>query len=124
MDRHSEDELTNQYSVNESGWENPANWWGSLYHSREDDRLWVPKPVWLARLHDQCWTTVGPHWGRRYSGADHCGHHQSRAPILKSRSDNVCFQNVIANCELAPRSIAVTSAARYVVASTIRRPGG
>ena len=43
MDRHSEDAPTNQYSVNESEWENPANWWGNLlYHSREDDRLWVP----------------------------------------------------------------------------------
>jgi uncharacterized membrane protein len=43
MDRHRKDEPTDQYSVNESEWENPANWWGNLlYHSREDDRLLVP----------------------------------------------------------------------------------
>jgi len=49
MDRHRKDEPTNQYSVNESEWENPANWWGGLlYHSKEDDRLWVPKRFgWL-----------------------------------------------------------------------------
>ena len=36
MDRHSEDDPTNQYSVNESEWENPENWWGGLlYHSKE-----------------------------------------------------------------------------------------
>lgn len=34
----------NQESVNESEWNNPANWWGGfLYHSRLDDRIWVPK---------------------------------------------------------------------------------
>jgi uncharacterized membrane protein len=44
MDRHRKDEPTNQYSVNESEWDNPANWWGGfLYHSKRDDRLWVPK---------------------------------------------------------------------------------
>jgi uncharacterized membrane protein len=43
MDRHSKAEPTNQYSVNESEWENPVNWWGGLlYHSKRDDRLWVP----------------------------------------------------------------------------------
>jgi uncharacterized membrane protein len=43
MDRHSNDEPTDQYSVNESEWENLANWWGNLlYHSKRDDRLLVP----------------------------------------------------------------------------------
>ncbi len=38
------DEPTNLYTSNESEWENPANWWGGLlYHSKLDDRLWVPK---------------------------------------------------------------------------------
>jgi uncharacterized membrane protein len=44
MDRRNTDEPTNQDSVNESEWENPANWWGGIiYHSRRDDRLWVPR---------------------------------------------------------------------------------
>lgn len=35
MDRHSKDDPTNQYSVNESEWEEPANWCGNLlYHSK------------------------------------------------------------------------------------------
>jgi uncharacterized membrane protein len=42
MGRHSKDEPTNQYIVNESEWENLANWWGDLYHSKRDDRLLVP----------------------------------------------------------------------------------
>jgi uncharacterized membrane protein len=43
MDRHSKDDPTNQYSVNESEWENLANWWGNLlYHSKRDDRFLIP----------------------------------------------------------------------------------
>ena len=35
-----------QDGVNESEWEDPANWWGGLlYHSPRDDRVFVPKPV-------------------------------------------------------------------------------
>jgi uncharacterized membrane protein len=37
---------TQQEAVNESEWEDPANWWGSLlYRSKRDNRLWVPKRV-------------------------------------------------------------------------------
>ncbi|MCA1841274.1 MAG: DUF5808 domain-containing protein [Actinobacteria bacterium] len=33
-----------QERINESEWGNPANWWaGLIYHSRRDDRVWVPK---------------------------------------------------------------------------------
>ncbi|MDQ6872014.1 MAG: hypothetical protein M3037_08365 [Gemmatimonadota bacterium] len=42
MDRHRKDEPTGQYSINEAEWENLANWWGDLYHSKRDDRLLVP----------------------------------------------------------------------------------
>lgn len=35
-----------QDNLNESEWENPANWWGGLlYHSQRDNRTWVPKRV-------------------------------------------------------------------------------
>jgi uncharacterized membrane protein len=42
MDRRDKDDHANQYIVNESEWENLANWWGDLYHSKRDDRLLVP----------------------------------------------------------------------------------
>lgn len=35
-----------QDSVNDTEWENPANWWGRfLYHSPRDSRVFVPKPT-------------------------------------------------------------------------------
>lgn len=43
---NSNEVRTQQEAVNESEWENPANWWGSLlYHSKRDNRLWVPKRI-------------------------------------------------------------------------------
>jgi uncharacterized membrane protein len=40
----SEKDLRYQDSLNESEWHNAANWWwGILYHSQLDDRIWVPK---------------------------------------------------------------------------------
>jgi uncharacterized membrane protein len=40
----SKEDRTYQDGVNESEWEDPANWWaGLLYHSQRDDRVWVPK---------------------------------------------------------------------------------
>ena len=36
-----------QDGVNESEWEDPANWRaGILYYSPRDDRVFVPKPTW------------------------------------------------------------------------------
>ena len=35
-----------QDGVNESEWQDPANWWaGLLYYSPRDDRVFVPKQV-------------------------------------------------------------------------------
>lgn len=41
----SDEERAYQDSVNESEWDDPANWWaGVLYHSARDNRILVPKP--------------------------------------------------------------------------------
>jgi uncharacterized membrane protein len=38
-----------QRSINSAEWENPRNWtgskWVSIYRSRQDTRLWVPKQI-------------------------------------------------------------------------------
>ncbi len=42
----SSEDRTYQDGVNQSEWEDTANWWGGLlYHSQRDDRVWVPKPA-------------------------------------------------------------------------------
>ena len=39
----------NQENINQAEWENPANWsgprWVSLYFSKRDSRVWVPKQI-------------------------------------------------------------------------------
>ncbi len=42
----SEQDREYQDGVNESEWQDPANWWaGLLYYSPRDDRVFVPKQV-------------------------------------------------------------------------------